>query len=65
MAMKIKTAFALSIVINAVLLTAVAYMALISVPLRNEPIIIINRTVPSAQSKGDSTPRPDIAGLPN
>jgi hypothetical protein len=63
--MKIKTAFVLSMVINAVLITAVAYMALINVPLRNEPIIVINRTVPSEQSKDASTPRPDIAGLPN
>ena len=63
--MKIKTAFALSLVVNAVLITAVAYIMLSAVPLENERIIIINRTAPSAESQTALTAEPSIAGLPN
>lgn len=63
--MKIKTAFVLSLVVNAVLVTAVAYIMLSAVPLENERIIIINRTAPSAQSQSALTTEPSIAGLPN
>jgi len=63
--MKIKTAFTLSLVVNAVLITAVAYMVLINVPLRNEPIIIINRTAPSGQSMNASATEATIGGFPN
>jgi len=62
--MKIKTAFALSIVVNAALLVTVGYMAIINVPLRNDPIIIINHTTPSAQSKSAPSTEPNIAALP-
>lgn len=60
-----KTAFAVSLVVNAVLITAVAYIALSTVPFENNPIIIINRTAPAEQSKTPSTVEPTIAGLPN
>ena len=48
--MKMKTAFAVSLVVNAVLITAVAYIALSTVPFENNPIIIINRTAPDRKS---------------
>ena len=63
--MKIKTAFALSLVVNAVLITAVAYIALTSVPLENNQIIIINRTPPAEQSNTAPSAETTIAGLPN
>ena len=63
--MKIKTAFALSLVVNAVLITAVAYIMLSAVPLENERVIIINRTAPSEQSQSALTTETSIAGLPN
>ena len=63
--MKIKTAFVLSLVVNAVLVTAVAYIMLSAVPLENERIIIINRTAPSEQSESSLKTEPSIAGLPN
>ena len=63
--MKIKIAFALSIFVNAVLLTAVTYIMFSEVPLRNEPIIIINHAAPSEQSKNASSTAPSMAALPN
>ena len=63
--MKIKTAFALSIVVNAVLLTAISYIVFTNEPLQNDPIIIINHTTPSAQTKSAPSTEPNIAALPN
>ena len=63
-AMKIKTAFALSLVVNAVLLTTVAYIVLKNEPLETNPIIIINRPAPE-QSNNAPSPAPNIAALPN
>lgn len=63
--MKIKTAFVLSLVVNAVLFAAVAYISLSSVPLENNSVIIINRTIPSDQVKSAPAAEPSIAGLPN
>ncbi len=62
--MKLKSAFTLSMIVNAVLLAAVAYIAFTHVELRNDPIIIINRSTPPEAPKSASTPAPDVASLP-
>lgn len=51
-------------IVNAVLLAAVAYIAFTHVEQRNDPIIIINRSTPPEAPKSVSTPAPDVASLP-
>jgi cytochrome oxidase assembly protein ShyY1 len=63
--MKIKTALTLSLVVNAVLVAAVAYIALSPVPVQNDPVIIINRGTTSEPSRSAATTEPAMAGLPN
>jgi hypothetical protein len=64
--MKLKTAFTVSLVVNAVLLTAVSYMLSMDVDnLRNEPLITSSQPAPSPQSppKDVPAPEPDYASV--
>lgn len=66
--MKLKTAFTVSVIVNAVLLTAMAYMMAIDVDnLRNEPLLTSSQPAQSPQwpLQEVPAPEPDYASLNN
>lgn len=64
--MKIKTAFTLSLIVNAVLLAAVAYMLSINMEnLHNEPFLPTSGHAQAEPSKSTPAPASDLAGLRN